>query len=275
MGIKVSKRGEPLWKRGRGTDPPCSPPPPKSALAMKDMARGREVGSSRNLPKSLSANSETQLTGKTGHQWTQLLLQLLGGASGQLSGISNGKHVTGSWWSVQTPACHNVRDSACVGGVQWCDDSSKSPGVLKDPLCLWWYLYVEITWFPISWPFRTILHVMCIPVSEHQFEYGTLTHTDEYRCFHPASKWSMAVVDPHWTTSPSLLTNMLKFRSTTRRWVQNCTIWLTVRNNWVHWWPVLPVSCGSLLVRRHFGKFLLDPTSLLWAVFISLLIPEL
>ena len=37
-------------------------------------------------------------------------------------------------------------------------------------------------------------------------------------------------------------------------------------NNWVHWWPVLPVSCGSLLALRDFGKFLLDPTSLLWAV---------
>ena len=40
------------------------------------MIRPREErwGSSRNLPKSLRANSEPQLTGKTGHQWTQLLL---------------------------------------------------------------------------------------------------------------------------------------------------------------------------------------------------------
>ena len=52
--------------------------------------------------------------------------------------------------------------------------------------------------------------------------------------------------DPHWTTSPSLLTNMLKFRSTPITCVQNCTSWLTVSNNWVHWWPDLPVSCGSL-----------------------------
>ena len=72
--------------------------------------------------------------------------------------------------------------------------------------------------------------------------------------------------DPHWTTSPSLLTNMLKFRSTPRTWVQNCTIWLTVSNNGIHWWPVLPGRCGSLLVLRDFGKFLRDPTSLLWAV---------
>ena len=63
--------------------------------------------------------------------------------------------------------------------------------------------------------------------------------------------------DPHWTTSPSLLTNMLKFRSTPRTWVQSCTIWLTV-------------SCGSQLALRDFGKFLLDPTPLLWPV----LIPE-
>ena len=42
----------------------------------KDTAQRREVGSSRNLPKSLRANSEPQLTGKTGHQWTRLLLTL-------------------------------------------------------------------------------------------------------------------------------------------------------------------------------------------------------
>ena len=72
--------------------------------------------------------------------------------------------------------------------------------------------------------------------------------------------------DPHWTTSPSLLTTMLRFRSTPRTWVQNCTIWLTVSKNWVHWWPVLSVSCGSLLALRDFGKFLLDPTSLFWEV---------
>ena len=33
-------------------------------------------------------------------------------------------------------------------------------------------------------------------------------------------------------------------------------------NNWVHWWPVLPVRSGSLLALRDIGKFLLDPTSL-------------
>ena len=43
--------------------------------------------------------------------------------------------------------------------------------------------------------------------------------------------------DPHWTTSPSLLTNMLKFCSTPSTWVQNYTTWFTVSNNWVHWWP--------------------------------------
>ena len=71
---------------------------------------------------------------QAGHQWTQLLLQVLGEASGQLSWISTGKHVASSWWSVQTPACHDVRDSASVGCVQWCDDSSKSPGELNNPL---------------------------------------------------------------------------------------------------------------------------------------------
>ena len=32
-------------------------------------------------------------------------------------------------------------------------------------------------------------------------------------------------------------------------------------NNWVNWWPVLPVSCGWAEIFWH---FLLDPTSLLW-----------
>ena len=106
------------------------------------------MGSRRKLPKSLIANSETHLTGRTGHQWTQLLLQLLAEASEQLSGISTWKHVTGSWWSVQTPACHYVRDSASVGRVQWCDDSSKSSGVLDDPLCLWWYVVSHFLAYP-------------------------------------------------------------------------------------------------------------------------------
>ena len=38
-------------------------------------------------------------------------------------------------------------------------------------------------------------------------------------------------------------------------------------NNWLQWWPDLPVRCGSLLALRDFGKSLLEPTSLLWAVY--------
>ena len=132
-------------------------------------ARRREVGSSKYLSKYLSANGEPQLTGKAGHQWTQLLLQLLGDASGQLSGISTGKHVADSWWSVQTPACHDVRDSASVSCVQWCDDSSKSPGELNDPPC-------GNTWSHTFWPIldvMCILHVICIPCSRHV--YSVLT----------------------------------------------------------------------------------------------------
>ena len=84
-------------------------------------------------------------------------------------------------------------------------------------------------------------------------------------CFHPTSKWPMALA---WSTLDNfnIFTDQQKFCSTPRTWMQNCTIWLTVSNNWVHWWPALPVSCGSLLARRDFGKFLLDPTSLRWAV---------
>ena len=38
-------------------------------------------------------------------------------------------------------------------------------------------------------------------------------------------------------------------------------------NNLVYWWPVLPVSCGSLLARRDFSKFLLDHLSSLGRIF--------
>ena len=44
---------------------------PNIMITMKDTTQIRE--SSRNLPKSLSANREPQLTGKTGHQWTQIV----------------------------------------------------------------------------------------------------------------------------------------------------------------------------------------------------------
>ena len=115
-------------------------------------------------------NSESQLTVQTGHQWIQLLLQLLGEASVQLSGFSTGKHVAGSWWtwwSVQTPACHAIRNSASVGCVQWCDDSSVSRRIERSTLS------VVIHGLPL-------LPVMCIRVSEPQFGYGTLTDTEEY-----------------------------------------------------------------------------------------------
>ena len=48
-------------------------------------------------------------------------------------------------------------------------------------------------------------------------------------------------------------------------------------NNWVYWWPVtvLPVGCGALLAVRDFGKFLMDPTSLIWAIsFVVIMILE-
>ena len=100
-------------------------------ITTKDKAQRREVGSSRNLPKSLSANSEPHITGRSSMNsiatpgvrrdfWAAFL-------------VSTGKHVSGSWWSVQPPASHDVRDSASVGSVQWCDDSSKSCE-LNDPL---------------------------------------------------------------------------------------------------------------------------------------------
>ena len=163
-------------------------------ITTKDTARRREVGSSKNLPRSLSAKSEPHLTGKSGHHWSQLLLQLLGEASEQLSGICRFMVVC------TDTACHDVRDSASVGCAQWCDDSSKSPCRQSERYNLS-VVIQTCTWSHTCWH---ILHGMCIPVSEPQFGYGTLTDTEEYR-------------------------NMLKFRSTHRIWVQKCTIWLTVK----------------------------------------------
>ena len=133
----------------------------------------------------LSDNSEPQLTGKTGYQWTQLLLQLLGEVSGQLSGISTGKHVAGSWWSVQrlqTLAFHDVRDSSSAGCVQWCDDSSKSPGELNDPL-----LSVVIRGLPL-------LVTSCVSRSCRldMVLWLTLKSTATSRCLHLASNLLMA-----------------------------------------------------------------------------------
>ena len=101
-------------------------------ITTKDTAQGREVGSSRNLPKSLSANSEPQITGRS-----------------SMNSIVTPDVRRGFWaafldfnWEACSrflmvctdTACHDVRDSASVGCVQWCDDSSKSPGELNDPL---------------------------------------------------------------------------------------------------------------------------------------------
>ena len=34
--------------------------------------------------------------------------------------------------------------------VQWCNESSKSPGELNDPLCLWWYVVSHLFVYPSS-----------------------------------------------------------------------------------------------------------------------------
>ena len=126
--------------------------------------------------------SVPQLTGMTGLQLTQLLLQLLGEASGQLSEISTGRHVASSWWSVQTLTCHDVRDSASVGCVQWYDNSSKSPGELNNPL----------RGLPLLslYPSR---HVYPRSRSLDMVLWLTPKSTATSRFFNPASKWPMAL----------------------------------------------------------------------------------
>ena len=120
-----------------------------------------------------------------------------------------------------------------------------------------WFHYVcGDTRSPTCWH---ILHVMCIPVSEPQFGMVLWLRVPQ----HPVTsiqplncQWLLPDPDPdpHWTTSPSLLTNMLKFRSTLRTWVHNCTIWFTVSNNWVYWWPVLPGRCWQISAAPHLSS---------------------
>ena len=79
-----------------------------------------------------------------------------------------------------------------------------APGVyVAHGLCV----YVEISSFPIYWPIRTILHVMYIPVSKQQLEYGTPISNSTVKscCFYPASKWPMAL-------ARSTLDNFTMFR---------------------------------------------------------------
>ena len=112
-------------------------------ITTKYTAQRREVGSSRILPKSLSANSEPHVTGRS----TMNSIVTPGVRRGFWAAFLDFNWEAGSWWSVQTPACHDVRDSASVGCVQWCDDSSKSPGELNDP-----FLYVVIRGLPLFGP---------------------------------------------------------------------------------------------------------------------------
>ena len=144
--------------------------------------------------------------------------------------------------------------------------STLPTSLFKDSSCL----YVVST----SWH---ILHVMCIPPCIGAAVW--IWYSDWHRrvpqypvtSIQPLNdQWLLP--DPHWTTSPSLLTNMLKFRSTPRTWVQYCTIWLTVSNNWVSWcYLYLYCLACELLALRDFGKFLLDITSLLWAIYFVLI----
>ena len=141
---------------------------------------------------------------------------------------------------------------ACVGCVQWCEDSSKSPGELNDPLCLWWYVVCHFLVYPSR-------HV-CLCIGAIVWIWYSYWHWRVPQ--HPVAsmqplngQWILPV--PHWTTSPYLMTNILKFRSIPRTWVQNCTIWLTLSNNWVHWWTVLPVhelyeNRGIEIIWKHY-----------------------
>ena len=140
-----------------------------------------------------------------------MLLQLLGETSWQISGISTGKRVAGSWWSVHTPACHDVRDSTSVGCMQWCDDSSKSPGEFNDPLCMWWYVVSHFLAYPACHVYPYIGAAVWIWYSDwhRRVPQHPLTFIQPLN-----GQWLLP--DPHWTTSPSLLPNMFKFRSTPR-----------------------------------------------------------
>ena len=72
-------------------------------------------------------------------------------------------------------------------------------------------------------------------------------------CFHPASKWPMALARSTLDNFTIFTYQHVKsFLQPLEHGVQNCTIWLTVSNNWVHWWPVLPVSCWHWVILANF-----------------------
>ena len=104
-------------------------------------------------------------------------------------GTSTGKHVADSWWYVHTLACHDVRDSASVGCVQWCHDSSKSTARRFERSTL----SVVIRGLPLFGLSCTSCVSLYRSRSLDMVLWLTTKSTATSRCFHPASKWPMAL----------------------------------------------------------------------------------
>ena len=202
----------------------------------KYTAQRREVGSSRNLPKSLSTDSEPKLTGKTGHQWTQLLLTV--SQIEQFCTHVLGLNKTLTCWSVKMVKSSSVDRARAIGHLEagWkqrdvavlfsVSQSTISKLRLHTGIHMTWRIGQEVGDHisPQSGSFN----------SPGDWQIIASLHA-AYRC---AISDFMAVEIPE--SCPEASPNSWS-------------------NNWVNWWPVLPVSCGSLLSLRDFGKFQLDP----------------
>ena len=124
--------------------------------------------------------------------------------------VSTGKHVAGSWWCVQTPACHDVWHSASVRLRVVMRRFLKVVRRIERPT-----LSVVIHGLPLLGLSFTSCVSLYRSRSLDMILRLTLKSTATSRCFHPASKWPMAL-------DRSTLDNFTIFTDQYVKVVQNC-----------------------------------------------------
>ena len=210
--------------------------------------------------QNLCVNSEPHLTGITGHQWTQLLLTV-----SQI--VQFCTHVLGVERNINMLVSKDeviqYGSGAGSGKSHWPFRLDWSNGML-------WYSYVSVRVpYPNCGPdtgwregyakkWETTYH------HRHSGSFNSPGEFEEssHHCSQPTyalfrTSWQAGVCTDNQEPTTCFPVEIPKScpEASPNSW----------SNNWVNWWPVLPVRCGSLLALRDFGKFLLDPTSLLWA----------
>ena len=210
------------------------------------------MGSSINLPKSLSSNSEPQLTGKTGHPLTQLLLtvsqivqlcthvlgvdHVLGvernfnmfvSKDGEVVQRGSGKsHWPFRGWMEATGCCgtlrcqseYHIQAAAPIQGCTWREMIVRiGQGVGNHVISTYTYHHIQSGSLNSPGDFEESSHHCTQPtdaLSRTSWQAGVCTDHQE-----PATCFPVEIPESCPETSPN-------------SW----------SNNWVHWWPVLPVS---------------------------------